>query len=129
MPPTDDEDRPRRYDGPERRTVHVHSVKSYGHDERALDYLARCIDRIDERLDKGSERMDDMQRELKANTEVTKEVKELLELGRTGFKVLGWLGKAIVVTVRVAGYVGAAAVALYSAWYAITHGGQLPPKT
>lgn len=127
--PREEDTPPRRYEGPERRAVHVHTIRTLGVDDKALDYLALCIDRIDERLDKGSERMDEMQRELKENTTVTKEVKELLEMGRTGFKVLGWLGKAFVWTARALTVIAGAALAIYSAWYAITHGGQLPPKT
>jgi hypothetical protein len=123
------QDPPHRYDGPERRTVHVHTLHTLGADDKGLQYLALCIERIDERLDKGSARMDDMQRELSANTTVTTEVRDLLELGRAGFKVFGFLGKAGMALARFFAFLGPAAGFLYLVYYAMTHGGQLPPKT
>jgi hypothetical protein len=54
------------------------------------------LERIHERLDKGSARMDLMQAELTRNTEVTTEVRELLTTFKSGFKVAGWIGRAAV---------------------------------
>lgn len=57
------------------------------------------------------------------NTELTKDIKELLYAARLGFKVIGGLGALA----KWLGMVAAAGVAMWSAWYAITHGG-VPPK-
>jgi hypothetical protein len=127
--PAKDAPTPPRYDGPERRAAHVHTVRTLGADADALEYLANCISRIDERLDKGSDRMDEMQRELSANTTVTTEVRDLLEMGRAGIKVLAFIGKAGMALARFFAFLGPAAGFLYLAYYALTHGGQLPPKT
>lgn len=84
--------------------------------------LADRLRQIDERLDRGSERMDLMQAELKSNTDVTTEVREILSAVRTGLRVLGGLGTAA----QWAGRLAAAAVALWGAFYALTHGGRPP---
>lgn len=59
---------------------------------------------------------------LQQNTEVTIEVRDLLEAFRGGFKVLGWLGTGLKWTGAIAG----ACTAIYTAFYMVTHGGQLP---
>jgi hypothetical protein len=47
---------------------------------------------IEHRLRRGSERMAALERGLSANTELTAEIRDLLELGRNGLRVLGYLG-------------------------------------
>jgi hypothetical protein len=47
---------------------------------------------IEQRLDRGAVRMTAMQQEIADNTEVTKEVRDILQTFRTGFKVAGWIG-------------------------------------
>lgn len=77
---------------------------------------------IEDRLDRGSDRMKAIEDELRQNTDTTREVRELMELGRSGFKVLGFFGVA-------AKWVGAIAAAFVSVWgliYTITHGGKPP---
>lgn len=59
---------------------------------------------------------------LKANTEVTEEVRDLLSAFRGGFRVLGWLGTGA----KWIGAIAAAGMAIYTAVYAATHGGSLP---
>lgn len=86
---------------------------------------------IDDRLDRGSARMDAIERGLRENTVATlegnRDAREVLELFRAvkgGIRVLGWIGGAA----RWVGFIATAGTAIYAAWYAISHGGQLPPK-
>lgn len=121
----DSQTQPGGWDGKDRRIEHRMRVPSEGAEAQALQYLAGCLERVDDRLDKGSERMDLMQAELSKNTQVTTEVRELLELGRAGFKVLGFLGRATI-------FLGKATVAIGAiggAVFAILHWlktGELP---
>jgi hypothetical protein len=78
---------------------------------------------IEAQMAKGAERMEAIERELRDNTQVTREVRELMVLGRNGFKVLGWFGIA-------AKWVGSLAAAVAAVWalvYAALHG--KPPGT
>lgn len=77
---------------------------------------------IHERLDRGSARMDQMQREMAANTDVTVEIRELMAAARVGFKVLGGLG----IAAKWVAAIASAAAAVYGLIYAATHGGQMP---
>lgn len=70
------------------------------------------------------DRMKAMELELRENTRTTREVRELMELARSGFKVLGWFGSFV----KWVGGLSAAAVAIWGLVYTFTHGGQLPPK-
>lgn len=86
---------------------------------------------IDARLDRGAEKMDEqadrlksVEAELRSNSETTREVRELLDAGKSGLRVLGWLGAAG----KWIGTLATAGIAVYGALYAITHNGQLPPK-
>lgn len=114
----------RRYTGPDRRETNATDSRIDAL-ERAL---ADGLGNVDRRLDRGSERMDDMQAELTANTTVTTEVRDLLATARSGIKVLGWIGNAGLWLVKAAGVLATAGMALYAAWYAVTHGGDLPRK-
>lgn len=94
--------------------------------ERAI---AERLAPINERLDRGAEKMDAMsssigeiRAELASNTITTNEVRELLDVGRNGLKVLGWIG----IGAKWAGGVSTAILALWTAFYAATHNGQLP---
>lgn len=87
------------------------------------------LDHIEARLDRGSQNMSEiradvsgLRAELAGNTEVTNEVRELLEAGKNGLKVLGWIG----VGAKWLGGIAAALTALWTLLYAITHNGQLP---
>jgi predicted nucleic acid-binding protein len=89
------------------------------------------LDAIEERLERGSDRMDAIERALKANTEATlegnrdaREVLEIFQAVKGGIKVLGWIG----VMVKWLAPLATLGVTAYSAFYAMTHGGQLPPK-
>lgn len=68
------------------------------------------------------DRLGALQDEMAANTAITTEVRDLFASFRTGFRVLGGLGTAAVW----AGKIAAAALALWGAFYASTHGGRTP---
>jgi hypothetical protein len=102
------------YTGPERRD-HSHDLHNQN---------LRRFQEIEAQLAKGGRRMEAIERELRDNTSVTREVRELMELGRSGFKVLGWLG----VAAKWVGSLAAAAAAVWALVYAATHGGK-PPGT
>jgi len=59
--------------------------------------------------------------ELRNNTALTAEVREILTFARTGLRVLGAIGTAVQWLAKIA----AAAAALYAAWQAARHG--IPP--
>jgi len=73
------------YRGPERR----HAKLSV---EVQLLELAKTVEGIDDRLKSGVARMDNMQAELKTNSAITNDVKEILDASRSGLKALGALG-------------------------------------
>lgn len=83
-------------------------------------HVIRRFEAIEDRLDRGSDRMKAIEQELRENTDTTKEVRELLEVGRSGFKVLGWMGAA-------AKWLGGVAVAVGAIW-SVLHGVQPPGK-
>jgi hypothetical protein len=85
-------------------------------------HVIRRFEAIEDRLDRGSDRMKAIELELRDNTATTKEVRELLELGRSGLKALGWFGKAV----KWIGGLFAAGGAIWSAIYMATHGGKPP---
>lgn len=87
-----------------------------------LDLLAE-LSRIEGRLNRGAERMDQMQGELSRNTEVTTEVRDLLQMARAGLRVLGAVGTAA----RWLGGLAGAAAAIWALWQAMRHGAP-PPK-
>lgn len=74
-------------------------------------------------LKAGSARVETIEAKLDTNTEVTTEVRDFLAAFKGGFKVLGWLG----VGAKWVGGMAGAAAAVYTAWYMLTHGGQMPP--
>lgn len=88
---------------------------------------------IEMRLEKGSERMDELSAEVLENTRVTQEVRQLtqeirdlFEMGKTGMRVLNWIGQALTKMVRWIGWMAAAGVAIWAAIYALFHGGRPP---
>lgn len=79
----------------------------------------RAIGAMAARMDS---RMGALEVELASNSEVTAEVRDMLQIGRAGLKVLGGLGTAA----RWVGYLSAAAASVYALAYTITHGGKPP---
>lgn len=96
----------------------------------------RWGDEIEQRLDRGSERMarieaelarqteqlTQLQADLKVNTEATQEVRDLLDAAKGAFRALNGIGIAFGWIGRIA----AAGMAIWGAVYAITHGGRPP---
>lgn len=127
------------YSGPERRIVHRTTtgdhfrVRAWDGDDRRrtgsvtnvdlqLEYLAKLIGNVEDRQTEAVSRMDTMQRELTANTEVTTEVRELLSAAKGGLKVIGGIGAVA----KWVGGIGAAGVSIYTLWHMFTHGGRPP---
>ncbi len=75
-------------------------------------------------MDAGAKRMAAIEKALAENTEITEQIRDFLAAFRGGFRVLGWLGSGA----KWVGGLAGAAVAIYSAVYAITHNGNLPGK-
>lgn len=105
------------YSGPERRRRGL--TEGNLHDLHVI----RRFESIEDRLDKGSERMKAIELELRDNTTTTREVRDLLEIGRSGFKVLGWMG---VLAKWIAAVAGAAA-AIWGLLHLGDAGGVKPP--
>ena len=77
---------------------------------------------VQRQLAAGDLRMTAIEAELRNNTALTAEVREILSFARTGLRVLGALGT----TVQWLAKIAAAAAALYAAWQAARHG--IPPS-
>lgn len=93
------------------------------HDARHHQYDARLA-AIEERLDRGAQRFDALQESVDRNTAVTHEIRDLLELGRAGLRLLGYLGTAVVWL----GKVAAAVVLIGGSVYALLTGARPPGK-
>jgi hypothetical protein len=98
-------------------------------DARAGQPVPATLIEISGRLDAGDDRMGrieaaqkDMRAELRANSEMTSDIRDVLAATRMGFKVIGWLGAGA----KWLGMLAAAAVAIYTAFYAALHGGATP---
>ena len=83
------------------------------HDRRSTDKgLGGKVLSIEDRLDKGAQRMRLMEESLEANTAATKEVLEIVSMGKSFFKLAGLFGNAIKWLAGIATVVAAA----YTAW-------------
>ena len=83
------------------------------HDRRSTDKgLGGKVLSIEDRLDKGAQRMGAIESSLAANTEATKEVLEIVSMGKSFFKVLDVIGGAVKWAAGLATVVAAA----YAAW-------------
>lgn len=65
------------------------------------------------------QRIQRMEGELKQTLAVTTEVRDVLDAVKAGLRVLAWLGHAV----RWAGYLSAAAAAIYGLYMLVRHGG------
>ena len=90
--------------------------------DRQLEYLAAVVMKIEERLDEGSKRMNTFEKAMQVNNEMTGEIHAMFSAGKSGLKVLGWLGSIV----KWIGMIAAAALAIYTAAYAVLHGGVTP---
>lgn len=77
---------------------------------------------IETRLDRGSERMACIEADLRANTEVTREVRDLMEMGRALFRLADLMGRGA----KWLSGIAAAVVAIWGAIYTATHGVKPP---
>lgn len=84
--------------------------------------VAATMQEVHACLQRGDTRMGSLETELKGNSAVTAEVRDILSVAKVGLRVLGGVG----MLVRWCGYVAAACAAIYSAWYIATHGGKPP---
>ena len=90
--------------------------------DRQLEYLAGVVGKIEDRLDQGAHRMDKFETSIARNNAMTEDIHAMFVAGKSGLKVLGWLGSAF----KWLGMISAAAFAIYTAIYAILHGGASP---
>lgn len=86
---------------------------------------------VNERLDRGDRRFDQLDAEIAENTRLTREsaadlaaIRDVLTAVRGGLRVLGWVGAGM----KWLGVIATAGVAIYTAVYALTHGGNLPRR-
>lgn len=84
--------------------------------------LALAQQGVNTRLKDGDAKMTLLAQELAKNTEVTTEVRDLVTAFKGGFKIAGWFGTGLK---WIAG-IAAAFLSIYTAFYAVTHGGKLP---
>lgn len=77
---------------------------------------------VQRQLASGDLRMNAIEVELRNNTDLTADVKALLDAARVGLKVIGWIGTVAVWAGKIAAGIGA----VYAAWQLIRHGG--PPS-
>lgn len=97
-------------------------------DEEAMHpALVGRLGAVESELKDVRERMDRIEAGLEVNNEMTSDIHELMELGRTGFKVLHWIGRAFSAVARWVAPIAAAVAAVYAAVYAIKTG-HPPPK-
>jgi hypothetical protein len=89
----------------------------------SLAVAARLTD-IDQRLARGDARMAAIEAALASNTDLTREIRDLMDAARLGLRMLGGMGQVA----KWLGMVAAAAVSIYTAVYMIKHGGQPPTK-
>lgn len=119
----------RAWSGEERRRGHDDDYTGAERRRRGVSagdlhsmHVIRRFESIEDRLDRGSDRMKAIEIELHENTKTTKEVRELLELGRNGFKVLGYLGTAAKWVTAIA----AAVAAVWTLYLTFKNGGPPP---
>jgi len=92
-------------------------------------YIAQQFGQIEDRLTAGDARMSgidsklsDLEDELRRNSEITKQIHEILLFCRSGLKVLGWVGTAA----KWIASIVAGVSAVWAAYQFVRHG--IPPK-
>jgi hypothetical protein len=98
----------------------------------ALPTIEERLQVMEDRLARGSARMrrietsvDENTAMTRANAEMTREVLELMQAAKAGFRVAGWVGTAL----RGAGKLAAAIAGIWALWQAIRHGTPPAPPT
>ena len=85
-------------------------------DRRKSDQgLSGTVLSMQQRLDQGDRRMKKIEDNLAENTTFTKEIREIVLMGKSFFKVTGWLGNGIK-------WIATVVAAAGSLWYLFTHG-------
>lgn len=92
---------------------------------RQMRYLADRITDMEAQLGAGEQRMAAIERDLRENTETTKEVRDILGAAKGAFKFFNVLGLVL----KWLGGLAGAGVALYTVWHMATHGGKPPGST
>lgn len=116
------------YTGPERRHPRGLSDSEFGRivdavtDSDRMRAMDSRFDVVEQALVVGGDRMGRIEEKLDANTETTREVRELLETGRALFRFASGFGR---VARWLAGLVAAGA-AIWGAWHNATGGGRPP---
>lgn len=80
------------------------------------------VEHFDDRLSAVENTLEQISKELKANTEVTSEVRNMLDAARGAWRVLDGLGKLA----KILGGIAAACAAIYTAIYMLFHHGRGP---
>lgn len=90
---------------------------------------------VEERFRVGDRLFKSLRSEMKANTEITSEIRDVVLTGKSLFKFAArvgrffvWCGHALYAVMRVGGVIAAAGTAIWAAVWAATHGGSAPPK-
>ena len=74
----------------------VEPSKQKSYERRGTDKgLGEKVVTIEDRLDKGAERMRVIEQSLQANTEATREVLEIVSMGKSFFRLAGLIGNGI----------------------------------
>lgn len=85
-------------------------------DKRSTDKgLGGVVRQMQVQLKEGDSRMGQIEADLKTNTAATNEVLEIVRMGRSFFKVLGWIGKGVK-------WIAGMVTAIGGIWYVFTHG-------
>lgn len=93
----------------------VEPSKQKSYERRATDKgLGEKVVTIEDRLDKGAERMRVIEQSLQANTEATMEVLEIVSMGKSFFRLAGLIGNGIK-------WLAGLATVLAAAWAAWSH--------
>lgn len=104
------------------------------HKPQQLQPVDQRLAAIERQLLDGKARMNRLADDVSENTrvtheirELTQEIRDLFEMGKSGMRVLNWLGRAMTKTAKWVGGMAAAGLAIWGAIYAFLHGG-MPPK-
>jgi hypothetical protein len=102
-----------------------------GREDDAATINPTTIAAINERLRQGSERMDRIEASMAANTDMTRDVHEVILAARSGFAAIAKFGRGLAITggwiakaVRWLAPVVIAVVAIYHGIGALVHGGK-----
>lgn len=80
------------------------------------------LDEMNARLDRGDERMTRIEDRITENTDLTRDIRDLMDAGRAGLRVLEWIGTAA----KWLGLIASACMGVYAVAWTATHGGRPP---